>query len=164
MRRSQKRGLTKWEIAQIHLREILLIINIILILLIITTTTSPPSPAWQWTPKVEEMIGSLVSRLEPSTDCIVWRSHHDRNQDDEDNCHGQCATDDDDDVIPWPFFALLLFQASIAVSRSALGKIRRLLSCHHHLLVRFHYNIFWDTFLHFWDTFLHFFGTLFYTF
>ena len=24
--------------------------------------------------KVEEMIGSLVGRLEPSTDCIVWRS------------------------------------------------------------------------------------------
>ena len=83
------------------------------------------------------MIGSLVSRLEPSTDCIVWRSHHDddndHNQDDDDG-HGQGASDDDVDVT----LAVLI----IAVSRSALGKIRRLLSCHHHLLVRFHYNFF----------------------
>merc|ERR550534_1203388 len=42
--------------------------------------------------QVEEMIGSLVGRLEPSTDCIVWRS--------------------------------------------AMGKIRRLLTKHHHLLIR----------------------------
>jgi len=47
--------------------------------------------------QVEEMIGSLVSRLEPSTDCIVWRS--------------------------------------------ALGKIRRLLSSHHHLLTRAKKNL-----------------------
>ena len=70
--------------------------------------------------------------------------------------HGQCATDDeDDDVTLWPFFAF------IAVSRSALGKIRRLLSCHHHLLVRFHYNFFGTLFYIFWDTFLGHFFTLF---
>ena len=97
------------------------------------------------------MIGSLVSRLEPSTDCIVWRSHHDRNQDDDDDGHGHGASDDDDDVT----LAVLI----IAVSRSALGKIRRLLSCHHHLLVRFHPTFFGTLFWTlFWDTV---FGTLF---
>ena len=35
-----------------------------------------PHDTWPWHMewKVEEMIGSLVSRLDPSTDCIVWRS------------------------------------------------------------------------------------------
>ena len=42
--------------------------------------------------KVEEMIGSLVSRLEPSTDCIVWRC--DEEDDDNDD-----ADDDDDDCL-----------------------------------------------------------------
>ena len=42
--------------------------------------------------KVEEMIGSLVSRLEPSTDCIVWRSYkkNDSNDDDDANDDVDC--------------------------------------------------------------------------
>ena len=53
-----------------------IIVVIIIIIIIMTIDT-----------KVEEMIGSLVSRLEPSTDCIVWRC----DEEDDDN-------DDADDL------------------------------------------------------------------
>ena len=77
------------------------------------------------------MIGSLVSRLDPSTDCIVWRSG--------DNKSRQCQSElcfIIMMIVLYKKMMLMMADDNLDLLRSALMKIRRLLSTHHHLLSR----------------------------